>query len=299
MPFRILIFSLLSCITFVLSFTAYSSPRAEFRKLSMEQNSAEIKWFIPTAKQMNPQLDLTDSQTREPAEVIEVPIFPLDYGVAFPGSDFPLNIFVMSYRMMMNDIQKTGKRFGIAISNGEGQLGNIGTLLYNSQQILQEDGRQILLNKCLERFRILEIVRTTPYTVAKVELGIVDEDIQTIIQSLEGKEDFDLPGDLVTLENEVWGLVKELVAMTNKLSRGNNVVVVPEECFLLSPDGGLPDRLKICSTFSLSLCGMLGLDFEESQALLQTRSFRTRLQRLQEHLSEAMIFLKEAQSAMR
>lgn len=265
----------------------------------MEHNSAEIKWFIPTAKQMKPQLDLTDSQSRVITEVIEIPIFPLDYGVAFPGSDFPLNIFVMSYRMMMNDIQKTGKRFGIAVSNGEGKFGEIGTLLFNTQQILQEDGRQILLNKCLERFKILEIVQTTPYTVAKVELGIFDEDIQSIIQSLDGKKDLDLPGDLVALENEVWGLVKEIVATTNKLSRKNNAVVIPEECLLLSPDGGLPNRLKFCSTFSLSLCGMLGLEFEESQALLETRSFRTRLQRLQVHLSEAMIFLKEAQSAMR
>ncbi|CAN0429989.1 unnamed protein product [Ascophyllum nodosum] len=44
-----------------------------------------------------------------------------------------------------------------------------------AQRKLRTDGRQYVLNQAVERFRLLKVVKSTPYTVMDVEVGIPDD----------------------------------------------------------------------------------------------------------------------------
>ena len=170
--FSFLLSSIVSGSSFRINLTTRAgSPRTLRSQLSDDMIPKHFKWFDSQISRSNfesPKLFDMTLDTTESQKIKEIPIFPFDFGVAFPTGEFPLNIFVMSYRMMMNDINKHDKLFGIVVSDGEGKFGEIGTLLINEKQILQDDGRQLCINKCLNRFKILEIVKTTPYIVAKV-----------------------------------------------------------------------------------------------------------------------------------
>lgn len=46
-------------------------------------------------------------------DVCELPLFPLPEVVLFPGRPLPLHIFEYRYRMMLNTILETDRRFGV------------------------------------------------------------------------------------------------------------------------------------------------------------------------------------------
>ena len=72
-----------------------------------------------------------DAKISKYAERRLLPLFPLDDGQCFPTGTQPLHLFMMPFRMMMNDIQESDKMFGIVMSNGQGGLCEIGTAVEN------------------------------------------------------------------------------------------------------------------------------------------------------------------------
>ena len=93
-------------------------------------SSQVFKWFEPKSPFIGytapPKLFEIPDESKDIAStstIKELPLFPFDFGSAFPTGQFPLNIFVMHFRQMMNDIQFTDKLFGIVISDGEGRIG--------------------------------------------------------------------------------------------------------------------------------------------------------------------------------
>ena len=72
-----------------------------------------------------------DAKITKYAEKRTLPLFPLDDGQCFPTGTQPLHLFMMPFRMMMNDIQESDKMFGIVMSNPQGGLCEIGTAVEN------------------------------------------------------------------------------------------------------------------------------------------------------------------------
>ena len=113
-------------------------------------------------------------------------LFPFDDGQAFPTGTFPLNIFVMKFRMMMNDIYGSNdKLFGIVCSDGRDGLCSVGTSVEIVDRKLLDDGRQILSTVCRSRFKIINIVQEEPYIIAEVDYDVPDLDIYMIKEGIQ------------------------------------------------------------------------------------------------------------------
>ena len=294
--FLVLIFFSKSFVeTFKISLRARSISRVMVYNTNTNDNinqdffKQEFKWFDP-----NPKVSTTSKLFEIPempplpspgSTIIEIPLFPFDFGVAFPTGEFPLNIFVMHFRQMMNDIQTKGKLFGIVISDGKGTIGEIGTLCENTRQILQEDGRQLCLNTCKQRFRVLEILKMSPYIVARVEYGIMDEDV---IKALDSGS---LPPDIASLEYEVWDLLNEVINMTNKLtdSNGEPSDILKSLCPANTVNG--KNRLDVSSDFSFAISDMIGVNYIDLQLLLESRFLKQRFLHLKQLLTTAKDYM--------
>jgi len=78
-------------ITFATGFRCSIKGALHCRSSTARFESLDIKWFVPTATRTTRELDVL-GVTGKSTEIIEIPIFPLDFGVAFPTSDFPMNM---------------------------------------------------------------------------------------------------------------------------------------------------------------------------------------------------------------
>lgn len=247
----------------------FNEPNWFRRELTSDLNSAKVS---------------VDEKYLNSSEKL-LPLFPFDYGLCYPTGDMPLNIFVMKYRMLANDIQKTDRMFGIVMSDGNGGLCEVGTCVENIKQDLQPDGRQLLYNACRQRFKILEIVQEEPYLVAKVQYPFEDVDILETI-----KTNKELSEDILFLEKNAYQLITDVVALANKLviSQSQNYTVeISDDVKMLSPLQS-PSRLTCASDFSFALCNMLSGSTEPliEQLLLESETLELRLRRLCDILSE-------------
>lgn len=102
--------------------------------------------------------------------VRELPIFPLPEVVLFPGRPLPLHIFEFRYRIMMNTILDTDRRFGVLMWDPvEGKPATIGCCTEILQYQRLPDDRMKIWTLGQQRFRVLEYVREKPYRVGLVE----------------------------------------------------------------------------------------------------------------------------------
>lgn len=60
------------------------------------------------------------------SQFLTIPLFPLNI-VLMPGIMFPLHIFEERYKKMVNDSLETGEKFGIILSQKDGNKAEIGT----------------------------------------------------------------------------------------------------------------------------------------------------------------------------
>ncbi|CAM9268140.1 unnamed protein product [Ascophyllum nodosum] len=140
-------------------------------------------------------------------------MFMLDVA-ACPGGVAPLHIFEMRYRQMFNDIGAKDNRFGMLVSDPTtGRPCKYGTC---AQRKLRTDGRQYVLNQAVERFRLLKVVKSTPYTVMDVEVGIPDDKPAEGEPTKWGADEGTRLGDL---EMQASALTRQLIQLLmNKLS---------------------------------------------------------------------------------
>jgi ATP-dependent Lon protease len=182
--------------------------------------------------------------------VRELPLFPLPELVLFPGRPLPMHIFEFRYRIMMNTIVASDRRFGVLMWDSEkGQPAEIGCCaeIIHFQRL--PDDRMKILTMGQQRFRVLEYVREKPYIVGLVEWI----------------EDRPTDEDLRPVATEVEGLLRDVVHLSGKLTEQ------PIE---------LPENLP---SLPLELSYWVASHFEgvtvEQQALLEMQDTNTRLER--------------------
>jgi ATP-dependent Lon protease len=182
--------------------------------------------------------------------VRELPLFPLPELVLFPGRPLPMHIFEFRYRIMMNTIVASDRRFGVLMWDSEkGQPAEIGCCaeIIHFQRL--PDDRMKVLTMGQQRFRVLEYVREKPYRVGLVEWI----------------EDRPTEEDLRPVANEVEGLLRDVVHLSGKLS--DRPIELPENL----PSLPLELSYWVASHFD-------GVAVEQ-QALLEMQDTNTRLER--------------------
>ena len=188
--------------------------------------------------------------------VRELPLFPLPELVLFPGRPLPLHIFEFRYRIMMNTILESDRRFGVLMWDPvEGQPANIGCCaeIIHFQRL--PDDRMKVLTLGQQRFRVLEYVREKPYRVGLVE-WIEDDPTEQ---------------DLRPLAGEVEQLLTDVVRLSAKLT--DQSIELPEDI------PSLP--LELSYWVASNLYGVAS----EQQALLQMQDTSGRLEREAEILT--------------
>ena len=182
--------------------------------------------------------------------VRELPLFPLPELVLFPGRRLPLHIFEFRYRIMMNTILQSDRKFGILmVDPNDGEVARIGCSAEIIHYQRLPDDRMKVLTVGQQRFRVLDYVREKPYRVGLVE-WIDDQPSQV---------------DLNPLATEVGQLLRDVVSLSAKLTSQD--IDFPESI----PD--VPQDLSywVAST----LYGVAN----EQQSLLEMRDTADRLER--------------------
>jgi ATP-dependent Lon protease len=190
--------------------------------------------------------------------VRELPLFPLPEVVLFPGRPLPLHVFEFRYRIMMNTVLESDRRFGVLMWDSEaGRPSNIGCCAEVIQYQRLQDDRMKILTLGQQRFRVLDYVREKPYRVGLVqwiEDEPTDQNLSPLVQSVEQ-------------------LLQDVVRLSAKLTGED--ITLPEQI----PD--LPIELSYWVASTLSGA------FAEQQALLETQDTAGRLEREAEILTSA------------
>jgi len=136
--------------------------------------------------------------------VRELPLFPLPDLVLFPQEVLPLHIFEPRYRMMLRTALAEDKRFGVVRWDPDSQtLANVGCCAEIIQCRTQDDDRSNVVTLGQQRFRVLEILRESPYRLALVS-WIEDARV-------------DSPDELISLAADVTQALRDVVELTGKL----------------------------------------------------------------------------------
>ncbi|MBV9388446.1 MAG: LON peptidase substrate-binding domain-containing protein [Chroococcidiopsidaceae cyanobacterium CP_BM_ER_R8_30] len=188
--------------------------------------------------------------------VRELPLFPLPEVVLFPTRPLPLHIFEFRYRIMMNTILESDRRFGVLLWDPvQGKPATVGCCAEILQYQRLPDDRMKMLTLGQQRFRVLEYVREKPYKVGLVEWI----------------EDHSPTQDLHVLAREVEQLLRDVVRLSAKLTDQN--IELPEDI----PD--LPIELSYWVASNLYNVAA------EQQALLEMQDTADRLEREAEILT--------------
>ena len=151
--------------------------------------------------------------------VRELPLFPLPL-VLFPGRPLPLHIFEFRYRIMMNTILESDRRFGVLMWDPSGdRVAAVGCCAEIVHYQRLPDDRMKMLTLGQQRFRVLDMVREKPYLVGLVEwiedrptdrdLRDMAKDVEELLKDvvrLSGKlmeQEIDLPEDIPSLPREL------------------------------------------------------------------------------------------------
>lgn len=182
--------------------------------------------------------------------VRELPLFPLPEVVLFPGRPLPLHVFEFRYRIMMNTILDSDRRFGVLLWDPvQGKPADVGCCAEIIQYQRLPDDRMKIMTLGQQRFRVLEYVREKPYKVGLVEWI----------------EDHPPQKDLKTLGRDVEQLLHDVVRLSAKLT--DQDIELPEDI----PD--LP--IELSYWVASNLYGVAA----EQQTLLEMQDTAARLER--------------------
>ncbi|MBD2465315.1 LON peptidase substrate-binding domain-containing protein [Oscillatoria sp. FACHB-1407] len=188
--------------------------------------------------------------------VRELPLFPLPEVVLFPDRRLPLHIFEFRYRIMMNTILQSDRRFGVLMVDPvEGKVANVGCCaeIIHCQRL--PDDRLKIMTLGQQRFRVLDYVREKPYYVGLVEWI----------------EDHPTERDVKTLSIEVDQLLRDVVRLSAKLT-GQEIEL---------PDDIPESPIELSYWVASNLYGVA----QEQQSLLEMQDTAARLEREAEILT--------------
>jgi ATP-dependent Lon protease len=188
--------------------------------------------------------------------VCELPLFPLPEVVLFPTRPLPLHIFEFRYRIMMNTILESDRRFGVLMVDPmRGTIANVGCCAEVIHYQRLPDDRMKMLTLGQQRFRLIKYVREKPYRVGLVEWI----------------EDHPPANDLRPLATDVEQLLRDVVRLSGKLTEQN--IELPED---------LPDLpIELSYWVASNLYGVA----TEQQTLLEMQDTAARLEREAEILT--------------
>ncbi|CDN12525.1 Uncharacterized protein, similar to the N-terminal domain of Lon protease [Richelia intracellularis] len=189
--------------------------------------------------------------------VCELPLFPLPEVVLFPSRPLPLHIFEFRYRIMMNTILSSDRRFGVLMVDPvQGTIAQVGCCAEIIDYQRLPDDRMKMVTMGQQRFRLLEYVREKPYRVGLVEWIEDDQPAEE---------------DLRPMATEVEQLLRDVVRLSGKLTE--QTIELPED---------LPDLpVELSYWIASNLYGAAS----EQQALLEMQDTAMRLQRESEILT--------------
>ena len=184
--------------------------------------------------------------------VRELPLFPLPDIVLFPSDVLPLHIFESRYRMMLQSVLETDRRFGVVRWDPHTQsMASIGCCAEVIQHQTGEDGRSNIVTLGQQRFRVLNVTRETPFRTAMVS-WIEDDPVEDM-------------NSLHSLTESVASALKDVVELTGKLT--DSPTALPED---------LPDLPRELSFWIGAHLG--GPVADQQQELLELTSTRSRLE---------------------
>ena len=136
--------------------------------------------------------------------VRELPLFPLPDVVLFPQEVLPLHIFEPRYRMMLRTVMADDRRFGVVRWDPqEKRMAEVGCCAEVVHCQSQDDDRSNIVTMGQQRFRVLDIVRDSPFRIGMVSW-------------IEDQPSGD-HADLETLKTHVTLALKDVVELTGKL----------------------------------------------------------------------------------
>ena len=109
-------------------------------------------------------------------DLTELPLFPLNNVVLFPGMKLPLHIFEERYKEMIGRCSETDSPFGVLLIKEGQEVGEtaqpftVGATARIAEVQRLDDGRMNILTQGEQRFRVVEIIREIPYLVGLVQL---------------------------------------------------------------------------------------------------------------------------------
>lgn len=244
------------------------------------EEADEVQFF----KASSPSTD-SSPESVPTSSIIELPLFPLGL-VLNPGTNIPLHIFELRYRLLFNRVRDGDSRFGIVLLDGKtNSIALVGCTAQLTHFEPLPDGRIMTNNVAQQRFRIIRIIDEKPYTRAIVE-NVSDE---------EPKE------DLSALVKEVWQALEDVLRLSNKLY--DKVHELSPDIKRLAPDGVLIDdekegkradgrpSPKILEEFSFAVCQVLEMPVKDQQIMLQMTDTAARFRRQSKMLSTARQYL--------
>ncbi len=92
---------------------------------------------------------------------MEIPIFPLNGAVLFPGTSLPLNIFENRYIEMVNYALSNDRLIGMIQTNKSGKLYNVGCLGKIHSFNETEDGRYLISLQGTNNFHIIKEIESS------------------------------------------------------------------------------------------------------------------------------------------
>ena len=198
-------------------------------------------------------------------QIEKLAIFPLAT-VLFPGAILPLRIFEERYKMLMNYAIENDGVFGLSYRNDAfigretpPEVGSIGCIAKINAVVPLEEGKMNIISTGVVRYRVLGLIQTAPYPLARVE---------PVADDLE-------PGaDLNQIFEDIVGICKKFLDAAQALDEANAPI---------SQD--LPEDPE---AFSLLVSSALPIDNDAKQALLEMTSTRLRLTRLRSHVMRAL-----------
>lgn len=123
----------------------------------------------------------TNPDDHPPGTFAELPLFPLNNVVLFPGMPLPLHIFEERYKAMIGECAQHDEPFGVLLIREGNEVGepasphSIGTTARIAQVQRLEEGRMNILTRGERRFEIVETIQTVPHLVGLVRF-IEDEE---------------------------------------------------------------------------------------------------------------------------
>ncbi|QBQ42121.1 endopeptidase La [Sphingobacterium psychroaquaticum] len=219
-----------------------------------------------------PLLSSQDEEEMSKADIPEIlPILPLRNTVLFPGVVIPITVGRDKSIKLVKEAYKGDKTIGVVSQKDMNieeptleQLHKIGTVAHIIKVLQMPDGNTTVIIQGKQRFKITEMVATTPYLKAKVER--VQED-KPKVSSKEFKA--------------LISSIRELALQIIQLSPN------------LPSEAGLAIKNIESPTFLVNfISSNLSLETDQKQQLLETKDFVKRAKNLLEHLTTEIQMLE-------